>query len=210
MLPIPDGYISLRDAFGKLGRELFPGWTDTELDDDADASAIARRDETESEFRKRAHGRRIATYLWNETTGDINVCESRRWIATRVQVDWAEGTMSWELRRRLMETEPRRCEFRVLVLPGFTSNRATKPMHEPDPFRTGGQGRPTMKHLIRQEFERRVDNKEVIAPKLAQEARELRCWASNKYKDGPIPTQHTIENQIRDLYRKATTANPTK
>lgn len=81
---------------------------------------------------------------------------------------------------------------------------------KPDSYRTGGPGRPTIRHLIKQEFKRRVADKEEIAPSLTEEAEALKRWAAEMYRDVPEVSAHTIENHIRDLYRKAKPQCPTK
>lgn len=79
---------------------------------------------------------------------------------------------------------------------------------EVDPYRTGGQGRSSMVHYIKAEFERR-HGKGLVESTLAAEARVLLEWAKVKHSKGPIPTLKTIENQIRSRYRKLS-KNPTK
>ena len=79
---------------------------------------------------------------------------------------------------------------------------------EADPYRTGGQGRSSMVHYIKAEFERR-HGKGLVESTLAAEARVLLEWAKVKHSKGPIPTLKTIENQIRSRYRKLS-KNPTK
>ncbi len=80
-----------------------------------------------------------------------------------------------------------------------------------DPYRTGGQGRPTMKHLIIAEFKRRLEAGEVL-PSLAAEARALDEWAQRTHLSPPAPrvSVRTIENIIRDKHRKHKIPNPTK
>jgi hypothetical protein len=70
-----------------------------------------------------------------------------------------------------------------------------------DPYRSGLGGRPTMKHLIMAEFERRLASGETLAS-LKAEATELCKWSVRTHPDGPSPTSGTVENHIRDLHRR--------
>jgi hypothetical protein len=82
------------------------------------------------------------------------------------------------------------------------SEKAPEPSPDPDPYRTGLPGRPPkIKHLIEQEFRRRAEAGQVISP-LAAEARVLREWARHKHPSAPPPTEKTIQNSLRDLYRE--------
>ena len=70
----------------------------------------------------------------------------------------------------------------------------------PDPYTTGFPGRPPkLKHLIEQEFQRRVEAGEVCSS-LPAEARALLDWAKTKHPKAPPPTEKTIKNNIRALY----------
>lgn len=71
-----------------------------------------------------------------------------------------------------------------------------------DPYRTGGQGRPTVSHLVVAEFERRI-GQDLVKPKIAAEAQALRKWVREEHPDGPPMTTRTIENQIRSRYRES-------
>lgn len=46
-------------------------------------------------------------------------------------------------------------------------------------YQTGGQGRPSSRQWIEQEFDRRAENKEVL-PTLADEAKVLRDWIKKR------------------------------
>ena len=72
----------------------------------------------------------------------------------------------------------------------------------PDQYRTGLPGRPTIKHLIEQEFRRRADNGE-LCPTLKAEAQALCDWAARNHPEAPIPKSKTVMNDIRDAYREA-------
>jgi hypothetical protein len=66
---------------------------------------------------------------------------------------------------------------------------------------TGGPGRPTIMHLILQEFERRSGSGDVL-PTLSEECEALRMWAAASHSDAPTPTVGTIKNRIRAAYRR--------
>jgi hypothetical protein len=66
---------------------------------------------------------------------------------------------------------------------------------------TGGPGRPTIMHLILQEFERRSGSGDVL-PTLSEECEALRIWAAASHSDAPTPTVGTIKNRIRTAYRR--------
>jgi hypothetical protein len=65
---------------------------------------------------------------------------------------------------------------------------------------TGAPGRPSKgMHLIRAEFERRID-KNTCKPSLREEATELEQWFRRRHPRAPFPTVKTIENSIRSDY----------
>jgi hypothetical protein len=70
----------------------------------------------------------------------------------------------------------------------------------PDPYRSGLQGRPTIRHLILAQFRDRAEAGQCEA-KLAQEARVLHRWATANHPRAPVTTPQTIENLIRNEYR---------
>lgn len=70
----------------------------------------------------------------------------------------------------------------------------------PDPYRSGLQGRPTIRHLILAQFRDRAAAGQCEA-KLAEEARVLHQWATDTHPRAPAPTARTIENFIRKDYR---------
>lgn len=80
---------------------------------------------------------------------------------------------------------------------------------EADPYRTGAEGRPSVAHFVKTEFERRIGEDNLVKPTLAEEARVLEKWVTLKYPDGPPMTAHTIENRIRTRYNEIR-KNPTK
>ncbi len=100
----------------------------------------------------------------------------------------------------------------ALALWPLDTDLSVEPRVEPpavDPFRSGAPGRPSAKEVILREAERKLSSGEVVArPRtLAHFARELFDWweqERKKYKTpGPAMTTGTIENIIRDLWRKA-------
>jgi hypothetical protein len=67
--------------------------------------------------------------------------------------------------------------------------------------RSGAPGAPSSKHLVKTEFQRRIDASE-IEQSLAEESKVLSCWLA-KTHPGLRPMQaRTIENSIRDTWRK--------
>ena len=78
-----------------------------------------------------------------------------------------------------------------------------------DPFRTGAPGRPTAAKMIQAEAERRISSGEVVPrPRgLARFARDLSDWWERERQQasppGPAMKAGTIENIVRDLWRKS-------
>ena len=66
--------------------------------------------------------------------------------------------------------------------------------------KTGLPGRPTIAHLVLEEFRCRVKSGQ-CKDTLAAEARALHDWAATKHKMAPTPKARSIENQIRAEYR---------
>lgn len=79
------------------------------------------------------------------------------------------------------------------------NNSDDKTESRPDPLRTGFPGRPSSKHLIEGEFQRRIA-RDVVCETLAEEARQLRAWLLQTNSDAPLPTVKVIENNIRVGY----------
>jgi hypothetical protein len=75
-------------------------------------------------------------------------------------------------------------------------------LSEPDSYRTGAPGRPTIAHLIITEFNRRISEGQ-ISNTLRAEAEELEEWARETHPNAPTPSEKTIQNQIRILYKQA-------
>jgi hypothetical protein len=100
----------------------------------------------------------------------------------------------------------------VLALWPLNTNAPAGQAVEPptvDPFRTGAPGRPTAENLTYAEAERRISSGEVV-PKprgLARFARDLsNWWEAERQKftpPGPAMKPGTIENKVRDLWRKS-------
>jgi hypothetical protein len=100
----------------------------------------------------------------------------------------------------------------ALALWPLGTDASVEPIVEPpavDPFRTGAPGRPSAAGPIRAEAERRLSNGEVIPqPRgLARFTRDLFDWWEQERRKfnplGPAMTARTIENIVRDLFRKA-------
>ena len=77
-------------------------------------------------------------------------------------------------------------------------------------LRTGLPGRPTLKHIILAELDRRIVSKS-LAPKISAEALSLVEWFVGRHEDLACPAQTTVENAIRTRYwaaREALTIPP--
>jgi hypothetical protein len=78
-----------------------------------------------------------------------------------------------------------------------------------EPYRTGMVGRPSIRHLIIPEFERRALVGEAFES-LSEEARELNHWASELHPEAPTPSPRVIENHIRVVHHRHFRAKATK
>ena len=78
-----------------------------------------------------------------------------------------------------------------------------------EPFRTGLPGRPSAKHLILQEFERRAHRGECL-PTVIAEAKAIWSWYEANNPHGISVTEKTIENNIRFLYNQLVRNRPPK
>ena len=82
--------------------------------------------------------------------------------------------------------------------------RQTMSMVEPkavvDPYASGFPGRPTSKTLMQNYFDERVRSDELQAT-LKDEAEAIRQLIAENHRNASQPTQKTIMNNIRDLYR---------
>ena len=86
---------------------------------------------------------------------------------------------------------------------------AVKSNTQADSYRTGAPGRPTIAHLISDEFNRRLEAGEILSS-IAKEAGALRDWARAQHPNAPTPEARTIENQIRSAYNQLKGQEPTK
>jgi hypothetical protein len=68
-------------------------------------------------------------------------------------------------------------------------------------YRTGAPGRPGSMHLIWHEYERRK-HAGLLEPSLAAEARYLAEWLKRAHREAAPNKPRSIENRIRDDYRK--------
>jgi hypothetical protein len=94
--------------------------------------------------------------------------------------------------------------------------RAIWPPRPPASFRTGAAGRPTAADFVLDEAERRIAKEEITPTEggLADFSRKLFKWYDKEritFKPhGPKLTAGSIENIVRDLWRAALRAQPTK
>ncbi len=76
------------------------------------------------------------------------------------------------------------------------------PAPQPPEPTTGAPGRPSSMHLVEAEFERRCAT-ETLAPTLKEQARLLEEWFRRQYPETQPVTAKTIENRLRDPFRRA-------
>jgi hypothetical protein len=76
--------------------------------------------------------------------------------------------------------------------------------HSVDPFHTGMPGKPTARHAVAAEHQRRLDAG-LARLKVKNEAEELKNWLMLTYPSAPSMAVSTIENAIRDAHRGAKT-----
>jgi len=113
-----------------------------------------------------------------------------------------------ECARRRFEAEASQATAAVAAIqaryPGAEAPPKTAPEPAPAaPDRTGFPGRPSKgKHLIDDEFERRVAASEAL-PVLAEEAQALHDWFVVKHPTAERPTVKTITNNIRRRHGRA-------
>jgi hypothetical protein len=72
---------------------------------------------------------------------------------------------------------------------------------------SGGQGRPSMMHLIEAEMRHRAGHGQLEA-RLVMECRVLEQWARSAHPELRAPTAKTIANSLRDLYRQLSQERP--
>lgn len=70
---------------------------------------------------------------------------------------------------------------------------------------TGAQGRPTSRHLVKREFEHRVERK-VVLNSLKAEAQALSDWLTVTHDGLPPMSRKTVENCIRAGYNRQKTS----
>jgi hypothetical protein len=146
--------------------------------------------------------------------GDLNPIRFQHWAF--LELDWDRGIAKghglayFGLRfvptARLNEVRdvlPER--WRNLGLPKPPKPKAEpepRPEREPQPvYRTGGAGRPSSRHLIEAELNRRAEAG-TTRPTLRLEAASLVAWLRKAHPEAAPATQKTIENLIRGTYRK--------
>ena len=75
------------------------------------------------------------------------------------------------------------------------------PAPQPPEPTTGAPGRPSSMHLVEAEFERRC-TAGTLAPTLKEQARLLEDWFRRHYPETQPVTAKTIENRLRDPFRR--------
>jgi hypothetical protein len=70
----------------------------------------------------------------------------------------------------------------------------------PESYRTGASGRPSSRHLVQAEFERRVASGTALGT-LAEEAAHLVSWLAEAHPSAPPMTEKTIRNTLRESHR---------
>jgi hypothetical protein len=68
-------------------------------------------------------------------------------------------------------------------------------------YRTGFAGRPSGRHVVAAEMERRAKSGELIKDSMRAEAKELAEWYARAHPTGPPVKAGTIRNSLADLYR---------
>jgi hypothetical protein len=145
----------------------------------------------------------------------------------KVAIDWEKSTFSWwerSTRYEYLDILVSRINLDMWILrgerlsqiggaraeaPAVASDELTGPWPAADTeaaqptieqYKTGLPGRPTIAHLIVEEFRGRVKSGQ-CKNTLAAEARALRDWAAAEHGLAPTPSPRAIENQIRGEYR---------
>jgi hypothetical protein len=77
----------------------------------------------------------------------------------------------------------------------------------PSPYHTGAPGRPSPIQFIEDEFERRIDAKE-IEPTVTEQGKVLYEWCREAHPKIAAPRPKTIENQIRERFNEAKSSRP--
>ncbi len=84
------------------------------------------------------------------------------------------------------------------LIPAGSSSIESLPVLETI-YRTGASGRPTSKHLVDTELQRRAATGSLL-PSLKREAESLEQWLKKEHPDAPRMTAKTIENSFRHFY----------
>lgn len=69
-------------------------------------------------------------------------------------------------------------------------------------YETGAPGRPTSRHLVAAELERRHAAKEITTTSLKDEATSLAAWLKANHSNAPTMTVKTVANAFRDKIRE--------
>jgi hypothetical protein len=69
------------------------------------------------------------------------------------------------------------------------------------PHRTGFAGRPSAKHLVAAEMERRAKSGE-LKSSMRKEAKELADWYAATHPEGPSTSDGAIRNSLAHLHRR--------
>jgi hypothetical protein len=83
------------------------------------------------------------------------------------------------------------------------------PAADVEPYKSGGQGRPTAMHLIEAEMRRRGENGE-LASELTKEAKHLSVWVGRAHPAAPRTTPKTIQNKLGAVYRQLSNSPKTR
>ena len=143
----------------------------------------ARWKRAQAELRSELQTGRITAY--DEMGNAVNPAF---WLANDVSSALTEALL---LRRAEAETA---LDLRTSLL---ENDHPSSPLPASD--RTGAPGRPTSRHRVLEEFERRLAANEV-RPTLGEEAQTLAAWLRTTHPNLAGMTPKTIENLIRHLY----------
>lgn len=158
------------------------------------------------EFRKRERTRAFLEWLalgtlrargvWEDDLANFKERDiPAGWWTMDVMIDLEDGSL-WEHTPRTGMKFTRRFS-QVTVFPEKVAAAEQESV-----TRTGAPGRPSAMHLVEAEFVRRAEEG-AIEESLAQQAKALAAWFEAAHPQLPCPTPKTIENRLRDAYRKA-------
>jgi hypothetical protein len=75
---------------------------------------------------------------------------------------------------------------------------------QPDPYRSGMGGKPTVRHFILNEANDRIDKNIHLPKTIGEFAEELQAWALYFHPSGPVPKNtRAIEALVRQIWRRA-------